>query len=475
MQKKLKLFYDKRFIEHEKPIFNPLYWHLSEYLNNPKIRFIFVYGGSSAAKTYSIMQVLSIENKLFSYNVYAMRKVGSTIKDSIYTDFKSFNEKLNRKSNNITIIQNEIRTEKSKIRFSGIDDPEKLKGIADFTKVYADEITEFSLEDFKQIKKRLRGKPGQQIICSWNPISKNHWIKKKVLDLESWIDLPLEIEGNPKSKLNENSNVWINSTGNSILIKTTYLDNYWIVGHNSGGGFRDNHVISDFEHDKIYDEESYKIYALAEWGDPVEGLIFIYKKNWFQYSELPDIDLYETYGLDFGGGGVNEKRKCYPELQVFDEPDGSSTTVLVRLLINKSSMSCYIKLLLYKAYISPDDLSKVCKEYCIESDGNYIKKKNILADNARADKIRDLLNDGLSVIGAKTKEGSSNKVTSGIDIMKKYKIFIHKDDIPAIVEANNFRWDVTANGELTGNVADKFKDFWDAVRYALVNYELYQW
>lgn len=423
------------------------------------------------------MQALSIESYQFEYKCFVMRKFTNTIKDSIYSDFKKFNAVLQTKLTDISIIQNEIRSSKNLIRFRGIDDSEKIKGLSGFKKIFLDEITEFEHADLRQIKKRLRGQKGQQIIATWNPISCEHWIKKKEIDLTSWEDLPRNIKGIPNSQLSENSFVKINKERNSILIKTTYLDNYWIVGHPEfkNVGFKDVHVIADFESDKKNDPESYRIYALAEWGNPPQGLIFQFKHNWFEYSELPDIDLYETYGLDFGGGGVNEKRKCYPELMVFDEPDGSSTTVLVRLLINKASMSCYVKLLIYKAYISPDDLSKVCKEYCTESDGKYIKKKNILADNARADKIRDLLNDGLSVIGAKTKEGSSNKVTSGIDIIKKYKIFIHKDDIPAIVEANNFRWDVTASGELTGNVADKFKDFWDAVRYALVNYELYSW
>lgn len=421
------------------------------------------------------MQALSIESIVFGYNVYAMRKVGATIKDSIYTDFKNFNEKMNRKADNITIIQNEIRTEKSKIRFSGIDDPEKLKGIADFTKVYADEITEFDFADFKQLKKRLRGKKNQQIIMSWNPISQNHWIKKNVLDLEVWHDIPMQIDGIEKSKLSENSSVKINSTGNSILIKTTYLDNYWIVGHNSGGGFLDDHVIADFENDKINDPENYKIYALAEWGNPIQGLIFPYKVNWFKYSELPDIDFYETFGLDFGGGGVNEKRKVYPSIHDFDEPDGSSTTVLVKLYINKSSMSCYVKLLLYKAYISPDALSEVCAEYATIQDGKYLKKINILADNARGDKIRDLLNDGLSIIGAKTKEGGSSKVTTGIEIMKKYKIYFHVDDIPCQMDGNSYKWEVNAQGELTGNPVKKYENVWDAIRYALVNFDLYNW
>jgi PBSX family phage terminase large subunit len=422
------------------------------------------------------MQALSLDSLMMGYKVMAMRKFATSIKDSIYSDFKSFNRALSKRFTDLTIIQNEIRSKRNLIRFKGLDDPEKIKGISKFTKVFLDEITEYNIDDLKQVRKRLRGLKNQQIIACWNPISKNHWINKKWEQTYVWKDMPTEIEGHPQSKLSDTAFVKKNKEGNAILIKTTYLDNYWVVGHESGGGFRDVHTIADFEFDKENDENNYNIYALGEYGEPTEGLIFQRHKNWFVYSELPDYDFYETYGLDFGGGGVDDKRKCYPEIYKFDEPDGTSTTVLVRLMINKSSMSCYVKLLLYKAYISPTDLSDVCQEKTITTDEKgYKKKKNILADNARADKIKDLLNDGINVIGAKTKEGASSKVVTGIDITKKYKIYFHEDDIPCHVDAANYKWETNKDGELTGNPVKKFENVWDAVRYGLVNFDLYSW
>lgn len=421
------------------------------------------------------MQALSCESYRQQYNCFVMRKYSNTIKDSIYTDFKNYNKVLQKIFPDITIIQNEIRSKRNLLRFRGIDDSEKLKGLSGFTKVFMDEITEFEYSDLKQVRKRLRARHNQQIILSWNPISKHHWVKKKLIDTQPWYDLPNEIEEEPRSKLSDNSFVRINKKGNSILIKTTYLDNYWVMGHESGGGFHDKHVIADFEDDKINDENSYKIYALGDWGEPSEGLIFNYKKNWYKYSELPDIDFHEVYGLDFGGGGISEGRKTTPSIYEFDEPDGTSTTVLARLLINKASMSIYVKLLLYKAYISPTDLSKACKEFTIEKNGGYTRKKNILADSARADKIRDLCNDGLSCIKAKTKEGGSNKVVTGIDIMKKYKWYFHIDDVPCHADANNYKWEKNKDGELTGNPVKKFENVWDACRYPAVNFDLYNW
>lgn len=441
-------------------IFNPLFHHIVKYLSDENIRYIYIYGGSSAAKTYSIMQALSLESYRLKYNCYVMRKYSNNIKDTIYSDFKGFNNKLKQKFDDITIIQNEIRSNRNLIRFKGIDDSEKLKGLSGFKKVFLDEITEFVYDDLKQVRKRLRGSTGQQVLLTWNPVSEHHWIKKRVLDLENWYHLPKIIGNNPRTQLSENSFVKINEKKNAILIKTTYLDNWWVVGNpfNPDAGFVDKHVIADFESDKINDENNYRIYALGEWGVPSEGLYFKKDKHWFTYSQLPDIEFYEVFGLDFGGGSSEN-----------DEPDGKSKTVFLRVLINKATMSVYVETILYKGHISHADLEKICFDYT----GN---KLLILADNARRDKIQDMLNSGLNVIGAKTKEGGSNQVVTGYDFMKKYKIFVHENDIAAQTELNNHKEAVNqATKEPTGQPEDKYKDWLDALRYALVNYHLFGW
>lgn len=459
-------------------IFNPIFYHLVKYLRSDKIRYIYVYGGSSAAKTYSIMQALSIESYMHKYNCYVMRKYSNNIKDTIYSDFKGFNTKLQKELNDITIIQNEIRSKNNLIRFKGIDDSEKLKGLSGFTKVLQDEITEFVYDDLKQVRKRLRGRKNQQIILTWNPVSEHHWIKQRVIDKTSWYDLPKVVANKPESQLAENSFVKINKEGNAILIKTTYLDNYWVVGHptNPKIGFVDKHVIEDFEFDKIHDPNNYKIYALGEWGNPSEGLVCKYVENfdnigeyedkiyWSKYETLPDIYFHEIYSLDLGGGSSES-----------DKPDGKSKTVFGKLYISKDTMSVYVKIILYKGYIKPLEMYKVLKEHTFitDSDG-YISKKKIMVDDARKDILRDLLNEKIYALGAKTKEGGSNKVVDGYRIMKKYKIFLHVDDICAHVEHNNHKWDVNkSTGEPTGNVVDTYKDVLDMERYGIVNYDLY--
>jgi hypothetical protein len=81
------------------------------------------------------------------------------------------------------------------------------------------------------------------------------FIKTDIFYKEVLIDVP--------SKITQKQ---INETGDTIILRTCYLDNIWIVGDGKGGGFIDKHVIADFERDKINDPNYYDIYALGKWG-----------------------------------------------------------------------------------------------------------------------------------------------------------------------------------------------------------------
>lgn len=263
-------------INFDKKLFNPLYWHLRKYMADEKIRFIFIYGGSSASKTFSVVQSCTFDTLSERDNYMVLRKYGSDIEDSIYSDFTGIISGWGL-SHLFTCVKNRIRNVfGGYIRFRGLDDSEKIKGIARFKRVILEEMTQFDHEDLKQIRKRLRGRPGQQIIGLWNPVSEEHWIKKSVIDTQEWSDCPLDVDGIPFSKLSDDSFVRINKEGNTILIKTTYKDNYWIVGHpeNKKIGYKDEHVLSDFEFDRIHDYPYYMVYALAEWGKLDTGAEF---------------------------------------------------------------------------------------------------------------------------------------------------------------------------------------------------------
>jgi len=245
-------------IEFEDGIFNELYFDLTDAWDNFALRFIYVYGGSSSSKTWTICQKIIIYMMEGSdNNTYVFKKVSAKIDETIFATFKKIIDGWDL--NQYFTIQKhyiEYKPTGSYTSFSGLDDADKVKGLENYRKIYMDEMDQMAFADFKQLKKRLRGQVGQQIIGSFNPVSELSYIKVDIFDLEEWTELYTEA-GDLKQ---------INAKGNMLTIQTNYLYNIWIVGDGKGGGFIDTHAIADFEQDKINDVNYYNIYALGKWG-----------------------------------------------------------------------------------------------------------------------------------------------------------------------------------------------------------------
>jgi len=160
----------------------------------------------------------------------------------------------------------------NQIIFRGVNDEkqrEKLKSITfqkgKLTDVWIEEATEITQADFEIIDDRLRGElpDGQfyQIRMTFNPVNKNHWIKK------AFFDIPDD---------------------NVLTHHSTYLMNHFI----------DDAYRQRMERRKRVDPEGYRIYGLGEWGE-IGGLIL---HNWEvkEISQNPvDYDDF-AIGQDFG-------------------------------------------------------------------------------------------------------------------------------------------------------------------------------
>lgn len=173
----------------------------------------------------------------------------------------------------------------SLIIFKGIDDPEKIKSIANITDIWIEEASELNENDFNQLDLRLRGNTNstKQIYITFNPISQLHWLKKSFFD-------------SPRS--------------NAIVVKSTYKDNVFI----------DKDYFHVLEKLKFTNPQYYKIYALGEWG-VIGDLIF---ENWtVEKCKYSDNDFDDVYiGADFG---FNHASACLKvgfkdnELYIFKE------------------------------------------------------------------------------------------------------------------------------------------------------------
>lgn len=280
---------DKKVISYKR--FNPNFHHLRLSLRDDAVRFIFLYGGSSSSKSYSIAQAIILECIQEGFNTMVYRKTGATISDSIYKTFWEAVKGLKLDAF-FKPVEGQIRCfNGSYITFKGLDDPEKIKGLESYQYVFCEEVSEFDETDYKQIRKRLRGRKGQKIISAFNPISEDHWVKKNIFDKEKLLEADNHLEGKLKDNItgkvlgkeySEIAQKWTNSAKlifnprtkeydthnpDMVIMRSTYLNNFWVVGSPDGTyGFYDAQVIADFEKDKINDYSYYLVYALGEWG-----------------------------------------------------------------------------------------------------------------------------------------------------------------------------------------------------------------
>jgi len=165
----------------------------------------------------------------------------------------------------------------NQIIFRGVNDEkqrEKLKSITfqkgKLTDVWIEEATELTQADVEIIDDRLRGElpAGQfyQIRMTFNPVNKNHWIKKVFFDIPD---------------------------PNVLTHHSTYLDNAFI----------DEAYKQRMERRRLVDPEGYQIYGLGEWGE-IGGLIL---HNWEVADMSQDINDYDdiAIGQDFGFNHAN--------------------------------------------------------------------------------------------------------------------------------------------------------------------------
>lgn len=216
-------------------------------------------------------------------NLVCIRKSDITNRDSTFAEltgaiYRMFGDKAERYWQ-ITMSPLKItcKVNGNQIIFRGMNDDkqrEKLKSITfqkgKLTDVWCEEATELTQADLEIIDDRLRGElpDGQfyQIRMTFNPVNKNHWIKKV------FFDIPDE---------------------NVLCHHSTYLMNRFI----------DDAYRARMERRRLVDPEGYQIYGLGEWGE-IGGLIL---HNWEvkEISQNPnDFDDFAN-GQDFGFNHAN--------------------------------------------------------------------------------------------------------------------------------------------------------------------------
>lgn len=396
----------------KKRMFNDTYY---PYLKTYDKRFEIYYGGAGSGKSVFVTQKL-----LFKYlsmpgrKCLVVRKVNATLKDSVFALFKTIlNQwqiadecKINKTDLTIELPNG------SSFLFKGMDDPEKIKSIANIDDIWVEEATELQVEDFDQLGLRLRSKkPYNQIFVSFNPVSKDNWVYKR------WFK--------------EGYNI-----GNTMVLHTTYEDNKFLPKE---------YIEALMEYKKnnpIY----FSIYALGEFAT-LDRLVYT---NW-EVSEQP---------FDYNQI-LKEKQN---RVAIFGTDFGYTNdfTTLICSIIDEAEKKIWIYDEHFEKHMTNEDIYNMYVEHRVAGE-------RIICDSSEPKSIEELKRYGCKHIEGAVK--GKDSIMNGIQLIQQYQIIVHPDCMQIQEELRNYTFikDKQTN-EYINKPIDKYNHGLDAFRYSVMNH-----
>lgn len=279
-------------------------------LDTDKSRYFILVGSAGSGKSYDV--ALHLVLKILQEKNHRILLIRQSLRHVKNAQFKECKEKINNMGLNKYFKINEtimsitcLITGSELIAFGG-DDPEKIKSFTEPTGAWIEEATQISEDFFNIIDGRIRTiKASLKIYLTFNPINRSHWLKKRFFkDYELQLGVPLTyyetIDGGEVAY---------------TLLRTNYLHNI---------RFLDKAALSSILLMKERDYNFYKVYALGEWGELTESLIFK-RQLYMTYKYIPD----DARGVVY----------CDPNLSKKGKGD---TTGLVKLLYSPSAGKYFV-------------------------------------------------------------------------------------------------------------------------------------
>lgn len=388
-----------------KQIFCPIYL---PYLYDYSKRYNVYYGGRASGKTKFIMQKLLIKGLRERRTILLMRKQTTQLRDSVWKEMLqtiSDFHLLDYFSINKTEFRITCNINGTEFKCLGLDEPEKIKGFADISDVFMDEVTGFNKEDVELIDGTLRSpkfKLPLQMYFAFNPISKANFIYT-YFGFDTGI-VP----------------------SNTFILKSTYLDNPFLGAN----------VAERYEALKQRDYQRWQIEAL---GDFVSLDRLVFQNVKVEEFNHADIKGQLICGLDYGF--VND------------------ISAFVASLLDEENKKLYV----FKIW---GDTNKTNQELANIIKAMGFSKSVIIADCAEQKSIEEMRREGIIKIKPSVKGADS--IIHGIQKLQQYEIIVHPDCEGIITEFQNYAWQKDKqSGEYINKPIDAFNHYIDALRYSL--------
>ena len=237
------------------------------YLFDYTTRWEVFYGGAGSGKSYFITQKIIIRCCREPIKVLVCRRYGSTLRNSCFSLFKEILTKW-KLTPYLKIRETDFNIKfpnGSEIIMVGLDEETKLLSLNNISTVWIEEAYEVPKPIVEQLNLRLRGKAdNQQIIMSYNPISKNSWLYDFC-------------EVNPPESFR--------------YLKTTFRDN----------PFLNKEYIQSLEALYTRNPAKARVFCDGEYGVDAEGLVITnWRQEAFDAIELASQGLEHRAGMDLG-------------------------------------------------------------------------------------------------------------------------------------------------------------------------------
>nr|DAK69153.1 MAG TPA: terminase large subunit [Caudoviricetes sp.] len=386
------------------------HWAIRDIRDKEHLEYVFKGGRGSTKSTTVGMTIVELMKNNHDIHAVVCRKVGNTIKDSVYNKIKwaigkqEFTEEFDSKLSPMEIT---LKSTGQKIYFRGADDPDKIKSInPEFGYIgilWFEELDQFAgPEEIRKIEQSaIRGGNLAWIFKSFNPPkTMNNWANKYVLE--------------PKE--------------NRIVHSSTYLDvpKEWL-----GQPF-----IDEAEHLKEVNPNAYEHEYM--------GIANGNGGNVFEYLEIRDITDEEISRMDRVFAGVDygwyPDAFCY--LRTYYDSAREKIYLIDELYVNKWSNSKTADWIKKKGY---DDYTMIC-------------------DSAEPKSVNDFRDAGLPARGAIKGPGS---IEYGFKFLQTKTLVIDPKRTPnAYKEITEYEYDRDKEGNVISGYPDGNDHAISALRYA---------
>lgn len=248
----------------KKSLFVPKFYTL---LTDYSHRWEFWVGSAGSGKSYTIAQKIIIRCCREPIRVVVCRRYGTTLRNTCFSLLKEIIGKW-KLTPYIKIRETDMNfrfPNGSEIILLGLDEETKLLSLNNVSCIWVEEAYEVPKAIVEQLNIRMRGQAdNQQLLLSWNPISKNSWL------------YGFTVEEPP---------------ANSIYIHSTYKDN----------PFLNAEYIAALDEMEVRNPSKYRVYGRGEWGVDSEGLVITnWKAEDFDAMTLAASGLEHRAGCDLG-------------------------------------------------------------------------------------------------------------------------------------------------------------------------------